>query len=108
MEPSAWRCASVHVLSSVRRSDSRTMSASSSAAADAKNSPSVTPSASAIFCSEPSEGETRPFSSCEMKLGEKPVCAANERTETWRRRRSRRICSPMTRGSTRAVIGTVP
>ncbi len=48
----------------------------------AKNSPSVTPRLSAIFWSEPREGETRPFSSWEMKLAENPVWAANARTET--------------------------
>jgi hypothetical protein len=34
-----------------------------------------------------------------MKLGEKPVCAANARTETRCSSRRRRMCSPMTRGS---------
>ena len=85
IEPSASRWASVQVLSSRRRSDGRTIrSSSASLAVAAKNSPRVTPSVSAIFCSDPSEGDTWPFSSCEMKLAEKPVCAANARTETWR------------------------
>ena len=71
------------MLSSLRLSDGRTTrSSSASLAVAAKNSPSVTPSVSAIFCSDPSEGDTCPFSSCEMKLGEKPVWAANARTDT--------------------------
>jgi len=41
----------------------------------------VTPSASAIFCIELMEGETRPFSTCEMKLGEKSVPAASARRD---------------------------
>jgi hypothetical protein len=97
------------VLSSRRRSAWRTIRSSSAPlAVAAKNSPSVTPSVSAIFCKEPSDGETCPFSSCEMKLGENPVCAANARTETWRFNRSRRMCSPMICGSTGLTMLVLP
>ena len=50
-------------------------------AAAAKKSPSVTPTAVAIFSIELMDGETCRFSTCEMKLGEKSVCLASVRSE---------------------------
>jgi len=35
----------------------------------------------AIFCIDPMEGETSPFSSCEMKLAENPVRVPRARAE---------------------------
>jgi hypothetical protein len=84
------------------------MSGASSVGVVAKNSPSVTPRASAILCSDPSDGDTWPFSSWEMKLGEKPVCAANARTEMRRSERRRRTCSPSTWGSTGVPMSIGP
>src|SRR5579862_5854571 len=68
-------------LGSSRRSLVRTMSPASPLAAAAKNSPSVTPSAEAIFSIEAIEGETTPFSTWEMKLAEKSVRLARARRD---------------------------
>jgi hypothetical protein len=78
----------------VRRSDDRTTLPPTPSWAAAKNSPSVTPSASAILSIELIDGEARPFSTWEMKLGEKSVRVARVRSEIPAAVRRRRIRSP--------------
>jgi hypothetical protein len=83
-----------HALLKPGRLATRTMSPPSPPVTAPKKSPRVTPTAVAIFCIELMDGETCPFSTCDMKLGEKPDCLASVRTEipAWTRRR--RTCSP--------------
>jgi hypothetical protein len=52
-----------------------------SASCGPNNPVSVTPSTAAIFSNDAMEGEAWPFSTCEMKLGEKPDRAATVRTD---------------------------
>ena len=63
------------------RSATRTMSPPSPPVTAPKKSPIETPTAFAIFSIELMDGETCPFSTCDMKLGEKPDCLASVRTD---------------------------
>ena len=80
-----------HQLPIDARSAARTTCPPSPWAAAAKNSPMVTPRATAIFSIELIDGETCPFSTWDMKLAEKSVCLASSRRDkpsSVRRRRT--------------------
>jgi hypothetical protein len=66
----------------------------SPAPAATKNSPRVTPRVWAIFSIEAREGETTPFSTWEMKLGEESVRAARARGDILCSVRSRLTQAP--------------
>ena len=70
-----------HELESTVRSAARTTVPEAPRDAAAKNSPSVTPSATAMRSMDAIDGETWPFSTCEMKLGEKSVRSASDRSD---------------------------
>ena len=63
------------------RSRARTIVPVAPSPAAVKNSPRVTPRVLAIFCIDPMDGETSPFSSWEMKLAENPVRVPRARAD---------------------------
>ena len=76
IDPGTFNASTVafdHPLLRAGRSATRRTSPPSPPVAAAKKSPRVTPTALAIFSIELMDGETFPVSTCDMKLGEKPV-----------------------------------